>query len=194
MEGTGREYFMRTERLGFGKWDPVADRPLAHALWGDRDVMALLARGGVLSAEEVDARLAREVANEREHGMSYWPLFLLESGDFVGCCGLKPGQDGRLELGYQLRRCYWGRGLAKEASYAAIRRAFDTLGAQALQGVHHPHNTASGNVLRAFGFVRAGTQFYPPTGLMHYFYTLDKSALVVPPRLQQQQQQKQQQL
>ena len=37
--------------------------------------------------------------------------------------------------------------------------------------------------------VRAGTQFYPPTGLMHYFYTLDKSALVVPPRLQQQQQQ-----
>lgn len=176
-----REYFMTTPRLGFGLWDQDRDAGLAQSLWGDLRVMKLLSGPGGYSAADVAERLAREVRNQAELGMCYWPLFLRETGAFVGCCGLKPGSEGRLEVGYQLRPEFWGRGLAKEATRAAIERAFRMHHVDALQGIHHPDNTASGNVLKAFGFRPVGTEYYPPTGRMHIFYVLPRSDFVVPP-------------
>jgi RimJ/RimL family protein N-acetyltransferase len=95
----------------------------------------------------------------------------------VGCAGLRLYRpDERIyELGFHLRPEYWGRGLAEEAGSAAAAFAFGTLGAKALFAGHHPANAASRRVLAKLGFRFTHEEFYPPTGMMHPSYLLQRS-------------------
>jgi RimJ/RimL family protein N-acetyltransferase len=68
----------------------------------------------------------------------------------------------------------WGRGLATEAGRAVARFAFDDLGATALFAGHHPDNGASRKVLLKLGFVHTHDELYPPTGLLHPSYRLER--------------------
>ncbi len=167
------EYFLTSERLGFRRWKEE-DFPLAMAVWGDPEVTALI--GGPFTAEAVRARLRREIAGERECGLQYWPVFLLDGGRHVGCAGLRPydKQKRVYEMGFHLRRAFWGQGLATEAARAIIDYGFGTLGAEALFAGHHPLNEASQRALLKLGFIYRGTELYPPTGLTHSIYRLGK--------------------
>jgi len=166
-------YFLTSDRLGFRCWSD-ADLPLAMGLWGDPEVTKFI--GGPFTPEAVQARLAKEIAQGREYGVEYWPIFLLEGHQHVGCAGLRPYRmEKRIyELGFHLRREFWGQGLAKEAARAVIDYAFGVVGAEALFAAHHPSNEASRQALLKLGFVRTGEEFYPPTGEMHPCYLLHK--------------------
>ncbi len=110
-----REYFLKTERLGFSHW-ATSDLPLAQGLWGDPEVARFL--GGPFTDEQIRQRLERHMALLRDYSVQYWPIFLLETGDHVGCGGLQPYriEEQIYELGFHLHRAYWGRGLAEEAA------------------------------------------------------------------------------
>ena len=153
-----------TARLEFRRWT-ADDFALAESLWGDPAVMRFL--GGPYSREEVEARLEREAANEAAHGIQYWPLFSRETGEFAGCCGLKPFEPQRLEIGFHLRPQFWGAGVATEASRAVIAYAFDELHAIALYAGHHPENDSSRRLLTKLGFTCLGTHYFARTGLQH---------------------------
>jgi len=170
-KGGEREYFLTTSRIGFSRWTS-ADLPLAHSLWGDPEVSRLI--GGPFSREQVEERLARELENMTRHGFQYWPMFLLEGDEFLGCAGLKPYKTERrvFEMGFQLRRAYWGRGLATEAARAVVDYAFRSLDADGLFAGHHPQNAASQKVLEKLGFRFTGDELYLPTGLRHRSYLL----------------------
>ena len=167
------DYFLRSERLGFRCWEEE-DLPLAMELWGDAEVTAFF--GGPFSAEAVQARLTLEIAQMKEHGMQYWPVFLLDGDRQVGCAGLRIyDAEGRVfELGFHLHRVFWGQGLAKEAARAVIDYGFNALGADALFAGHHPLNLASRGVLLSLGFTFAGEQLYPPSGMIEPTYLLGK--------------------
>ncbi len=81
------DFFLTTARLGFRCWRED-DLSLAAELWGDSDVMALM--GGPIEPDRVKARLAQEIERMRDIHIQYWPFFLLESGQFGGCAGLRP--------------------------------------------------------------------------------------------------------
>jgi RimJ/RimL family protein N-acetyltransferase len=166
-------YFLRSARLGFRTWRD-SDRDLARGLWGDPRVSSLIDARGTLSEEDVARRLADEVALMVDHGIQYWPIFLLTTGEHVGCCGLRPRDPAAriYELGFHLRANHWGAGLASEAARAVIGYAFDVLGASALFAGHNPQNTASRHVLEKLGFVHTHDEHYPPTGLEHPSYRL----------------------
>ena len=168
-----RDYFLRTPRLGFSIWKH-ADLSLAFGLWGDPEVTRLT--GGPLAAQQVRQRLEREINNYAEHGVQYWPVFLLDSGEHVGCCGLQPHKpaDGIYELGFQLRVAFWGRAFAREAAGAVVAGAFTTLGVHALYAGHHPENQASRGVLSRLGFRYTHDEFYPPTGQIEPCYKLSR--------------------
>jgi RimJ/RimL family protein N-acetyltransferase len=158
---------LRSERLIFHPWS-LADLDDAVALWTNSEVMALL--GGVLSHDAVAARLQREIASQAEHGFQYWRL--TAEGAFVGACGLKltEMEDGTrvTEMGFHLLPRAWGRGIATEASRAALGFAFART-AEVYAG-HHPQNHSSRHVLAKLGFEHIGERFYPPTQLMHPWY------------------------
>jgi RimJ/RimL family protein N-acetyltransferase len=166
-------YFMRTARLGFRCWRPD-DLDLALGLWGDIQVMRFIEARGKLSKEQVQERLTSEIANQKEHGVQYWPVFLLETNQHVGCCGLRPyDPSGRIyEIGFHVRSEYWRRGYAYEAATAVMRHAFEKLNAGGLFAGHNPQNEASRHLLTKLGFRYTHDEYYPPTGLDHPSYLL----------------------
>jgi len=168
-----REYFLKTERLGFSCWTSE-DFPLAQGLWGDPEVARFL--GGPFTDQQIHQRLERHMALLRDYNVQYWPIFLRETGDHVGCGGLQPYRidEGIYELGFHLHRAYWGRGLAEEAARAVIGYAFESLGLETLFAGRHPENAASRRVLEKLGFQYAGEDVYPPSGMLEPTYFLHK--------------------
>jgi RimJ/RimL family protein N-acetyltransferase len=165
------EYFLESRRLGFRPWTE-ADIGLASRLWGDAEVTRLI--GGPFSSEQVRERLAREIATFREHGMQYWPIFRLATGEHVGCCGLRPYdvRERIHELGFHIRKAHWRQGYAQEAARAVIAHAFDVLGATALFAGHNPANESSRQLLLKLGFQYTHDEYYAPTGVNHPSYLL----------------------
>ncbi len=147
---------------------------MANALWGDEKVTALI--GGPFNPEEVEQRLLQEIACMKTYGVQYWPMFLLVNGAHAGCAGLRPYRVEHkiYELGFHLRPEYWGRGLAEEAGRALIAHAFKTTDASSLFAGHHPENAASRRVLEKLGFRHTHDELYPPTGLQHPSYLLER--------------------
>lgn len=130
-----RDYFMQSDRLGFGVWGNDDDAG-AIAIWGDAEVTRLT--GGPFTSQQVRERLVAEIVNQRRYGIQYWPIFRLGTDDLVGCCGLRPRDmaSNTFELGFQLCRKAWGQGYAVEAAKAVI--AWATLkGIAALIAGHH---------------------------------------------------------
>jgi RimJ/RimL family protein N-acetyltransferase len=173
-----RAHFLRTPRLGFGQWSDD-DLPLALALWGDPAVTGYTAIGGVMSEEQSRERLEREIGTQREVGVQYWPVFRLEDGAFIGCCGLKPRPEkGVFEIGFQICSRFWGLGYATEAARAAAAYAFERLGGTALFAGHHPENAASRRVLAKLGFRYTHVEHFEGTGLSHVSYRLEPGELL----------------
>ncbi|HEY2857712.1 MAG TPA: GNAT family N-acetyltransferase [Terracidiphilus sp.] len=162
-------YFLTTARLGFRTWE-AEDISLATEVWGDPQVTRFL--GGPFTSDWIASRLKSEIALQRDHGIQYWPVFLLETGAHVGCCGLRPYQPSVPELGFHLRPEYWGRGLAAEAAGAVIEYAFGALGARAVFAGHLPDNDRSRRALLKAGFEYDGMKVYPPTGLLEPTYLI----------------------
>jgi len=170
----GEAYFLTTPRLGFRSWRPE-DLELAMSLWGDPRVTALIDARGRLTRDQVRGILQREIGNEGRVGVQYWPFFLLDSGDFVGCCGLKPHhvEPDLYEFGFHLRFDFWGRGYATEAGAAVLSHARDALGLARLVAGHHPENHASKRVLEKLGFRYLRDEYFEGTGLIHPLYRVE---------------------
>jgi [ribosomal protein S5]-alanine N-acetyltransferase len=170
-------YFLRSKRLGFRAWT-VEDLPLALGLWGDPEVTRLIDARGRLSEEQVWERLEREIATRDSHGVQYWPMFLLTTGEHVGCCGLRPypAAEGVYEIGVHVCVRHWKQGYAEEATRAVMAHAFDTLHVAGLFAGHNPGNDGSRHLLSKLGFRYTHDEYYPPTGLQHpsYLFTLDE--------------------
>ena len=168
-----REYFLKSERLGFSHW-LRSDIGLAQGLWRDPEVNRFLA--GSFTEEQIGKRLEREIGLMRDYNVQYWPIFLLETGDHVGCGGLQPyrPEEQIYELGFHLRRAYWRRGIAEEAARAVIAFAFESLGIQTLFAGHHPENGASRRILEKLGFRYAGEEIYAGSGLLEPTYLLKR--------------------
>ncbi len=168
-----QNYFLKTKRLGFRKWEEE-DLEIAKELWGDPEVTKLIDTRGKLSEEQVKQRLTEEIKREQEYRVQYWPIFLLETVENVGCCGLRPYDldKGIYEIGFHIRSNHWRKGYASEAARAVIDHAFNNLKASALFAGHNPKNEPSKHLLEKLGFQYTHDEFYAPTGLKHPSYLL----------------------
>ncbi len=166
-------YFLKSPRLGF-RWWLQDDLPLARELWGDLRVTRFF--GGPFSEEEIASRLQVELDRASVHNFQYWPVQLLDGGEFVGCCGLRPYKPKQAipELGFHLRPEFWGRGLAPEAATSVIEYAFHSLRVKAISAGHHPENMNSKKVLIRLGFRYTHDEFFPALGINIPYYALSR--------------------
>jgi ribosomal-protein-alanine N-acetyltransferase len=167
------KYFLTTKRLGFRVWSED-DFDLALGLWGDSEVTKLIDARGKLSEGQVRERLSQEISTAGSHGVQYWPVFLLENDEHVGCCGLRPyDESGKImEIGFHIGSQHWGRGYATEAARAVMVYAFERLEVIGLFAGHNPKNEASRHILERLGFRYTHDELYEPTGLEHPCYLL----------------------
>lgn len=166
-------YFMKTQRLGFRKWQRE-DLSLAMQLWSNHSVTKYISATGIYTDEMIRERFKLEMTLQQEYGYCYWPLFLLEDDTFIGVCGLRPvkvaGYDNVLEIGVHLIDTYWHQGYAFEAMQRVVVYALQELKVDNLFAGHNPHNLRSKALLKALGFTYFKDEFYEPTGLMHPSY------------------------
>jgi RimJ/RimL family protein N-acetyltransferase len=165
-------FFLRSQRLGF-RWWTSEDLAFATALWGDLEVTKFF--GGPFSEEEIQRRLQVELDRAAAHDFQYWPMHLLDDGEFVGCCGLRPFKldEGVPELGFHLRPKFWGRGLAPEGARAVSDYAFQILKCKGLSAGHHPKNVNSKKVLEKLGFHYTHDEFFPALGMHIPYYLME---------------------
>jgi RimJ/RimL family protein N-acetyltransferase len=166
-------FFLKSDRLCFRVWHKN-DLDLAVGLWGDHNVTRLFDSRGPLSDEQVKNRLYKEIETHASYGYQYWPIFLIETGEHIGCAGLRPYdlEKNTLEIGFHIRSSHWRNGYGSEAAKAVMKYAFNSLNASALFAGHHPQNIASRKLLFSLGFSYTHDEYYEPTGLDHPSYLL----------------------
>lgn len=168
-----KEYFMKTECIGFSYWTE-ADVELAIKLWGEKDVTQFICATGEFTLQNIMDRLSVEINNQEKYQVQYWPIFDLMTNELIGCCGLRPfkAEQHTYEIGFHLRKKYWGQGYAYEAATVVIQHAFKELNAAKIYAGHHPQNIGSKKLLTKLGFQYIGDNFYEPTGLYHPSYEM----------------------
>lgn len=99
-----------------------------------------------------------------------WGLFDKETQELVGTCGFhclrQTGEGFTAEVGFDLSRPYWGKGLMYEAMQAVVPFGFFHLGLTMMDATVDPANHRSQKLLEKLGFTREPEQ---REGLV-YFY------------------------
>ena len=99
--------------------------------------------------------------NQAIHDMNgmRWGIVLKESGKLIGTCGFHAISDyhKRIEIGYDLNRDYWGKGIMSEALSLIIDYAFGNSDVNRIEAFVEPPNKASLALLGKLGFCMEGT-------------------------------------
>jgi len=158
-------------RLTFRSWTEK-DTALAEALWCDPEVTHYF--GGAMTPEQAHDRLAIEMQRERQFGFEYWPMFLRETGEFVGCAGLRQWQmDAEtIEAGVHIMRSFWGLRLGEEALRAAVAFGFDTLGLPKIVAGHGLGHDNSQKLLERIGFAYTHNILWGPKNIEVRMYEI----------------------
>src|ERR687887_272892 len=118
----------------------------------DPEVMRYLGDGQPLARPMAWRNLAMMVGHWSLRGYGLWAVQERSSGVLVGRVGFwNPEGWPGFELGWMLRRAFWGRGYATEAARAALRFAFGQLGVPQVISLIRPGNAASIRVARRLG-------------------------------------------
>ena len=167
------QYFLSSRRLGFRIWKH-SDFQLAKKLWGNYEVSKFIDSRGKLNDAQISEKLEKEIEIQKTYGIQYYPIFLLNNNQHIGCCGLRPYDTGKRinEIGVHIIPDYWRKGFATEAINTVMEYAFNKLKVTALFAGHNPKNNSSRNLLFKLGFGYTHDEFYPPTGLNHPSYLL----------------------
>jgi RimJ/RimL family protein N-acetyltransferase len=169
--------FLKTRRLIFRTW-LASDMKYALRLWGDLRVTQFIDSREKISEADVRNRLIQEIDRQTNFGVQYWPIFLRSTGEYVGCCGLRPYDLDRnlYEIGFHVCADHWGQGIATEAALGVMDYAFNAISVKGLFAGHNPNNSASRHILLKLGFRFTHNEFYVPTGLYHPSYILTTDA------------------
>jgi ribosomal-protein-alanine N-acetyltransferase len=161
-----------TARLLFRSWTE-GDTDLAEALWCDEEVTHFF--GGAMTKEHAHQRLEVERDRERRLGVQYWPMFLRETGEFVGCAGLREWQMDTtvIEAGVHVKRSAWGLRLGEEALRAALAYGFETLGLRKIVAGHGLGHDNSQKLLERVGFGYTHNILWGPKAIEVRMYAIE---------------------
>lgn len=87
-----------------------------------------------------------------------WGITLKEQGIVIGSCGFHNtvSQHFRTEIGFELSKEQWGKGIAAEAVGAIINYGFEHMHFQRIEALIEPPNLSSQRLVEKIGFVREG--------------------------------------
>jgi [ribosomal protein S5]-alanine N-acetyltransferase len=87
-----------------------------------------------------------------------WGITLKEEGEVIGSCGFHNtvSRHYRAEIGFELSKEHWGKGIASEAIETIIRYGFEHLALQRIEALIEPENVPSQKLVEKQGFVREG--------------------------------------
>jgi [ribosomal protein S5]-alanine N-acetyltransferase len=126
---------------------------------GDPEVQRFNSEPHTNRAQSVE--LIEELRREYEEGTGVvWAVAVVATGRVVGFFGFSAWDryHRRAEVGYDLARDHWGKGVAREALTAALNYGFGPMGLHRIEAMTIADNHASTRLLDGLGFVREGTR------------------------------------
>jgi ribosomal-protein-alanine N-acetyltransferase len=135
------------------------DIPDIFEIYSNREVMLYFddryAFEDIAEAEQMVSDY--ENAMQDQNGMR-WGIILKDDGKLIGTCGFHALSDyhKRIEIGYDLNRDYWGKGIMTEALSLIIDYAFEKSEVNRIEAFVEPPNIASGALLEKLGFSMEG--------------------------------------
>jgi len=114
--------------------------------------MRYIGDGQTLARPMAWRNLAMVVGHWALRGYGLWAVEERASGVMVGRIGFwNPEGWPGFELGWMLRRSFWGRGYATEAARTALQHAFTEMNQEKVISLIHPENAASIRVAQRLG-------------------------------------------
>ena len=152
---------VETARLRLRRWRHD-DAAAAAAIWADAAVWDVLGAGHDRGRAQVAASShSRQAGHWDDHGFGFWLIEAAGQPGVVGWCGawypdFVPDLRGEIEIGWTLRRPFWGRGYATEAARAAVATTFEHLEPARVISLIAPGNHRSAAVATRLGMRLAG--------------------------------------
>ncbi|WP_240700237.1 GNAT family N-acetyltransferase [Sphingomonas gei] len=141
---------LETARLRLRPGTP-ADAEALHPAFADPEMMRWWSNPPHHSVEQTRADLAQRAPEWRR-----WIITLKEDGRAIGFVAVGEKRQGNVsEIGYLLRREYWGTGIAAEAATRVIDQLFAE-GQRRVFADTDPDNVASRRLLERLGFKLEG--------------------------------------
>jgi len=149
---------IETERLVLR--EIVADDAAAlHRYWSDEDVTEFMVLDPFAKIEDTQQMIVLLAGLYADGAGVRWAVVRKEDGVVLGTCGfhnLKP-EHFRAEMGYEMGKEYWGRGLMAEALAAILGYGFDAMNFNRVEAFVNAGNTRSLRILEKLGFRLDGT-------------------------------------
>jgi len=131
-----------------------ADENTYLTLFDDKDVTTHLPK----RSQHENVQMFKDSLEEYAAGkvLGRWGMFNNGTEEFIGICLLREYTEdkSKVELGYVLRKTFWGKGIASEMAQILVAYAFTHTDIQELVAVTTLQNTSSQKVLEKAGFER----------------------------------------
>ena len=144
------EVTLETERLIMRMWRNADFEEYAE-LCADPEVMRFLG-GKVFDRTEAWRQMASMIGHWYLRGYGIWAVEEKDSGRLAGRIGcINPEGWPGFEVGWTLKREFWGKGYATEAGRRALEYGFNELDKPHIISLIHPENRASIRVAERLG-------------------------------------------
>jgi len=138
-------------------------------------------RGGRSFPPERIARFAESSVRQwRVNGFGPWAAIEKSTGDWIGRIGLDQLDDwpevDKIEIGFELHKAWWGRGLATEGALTALDFGFEQHGLERIISVTAAAHTAARRVREKAGLTYRGTRLWTNPDIPVVWYAIDRIA------------------
>jgi len=139
------------------------DSALLQDLDSDPDVMRFINGGKTSTAKEIAETTERILKIQSENpGYGFWMAFTRDSDEFLGWFLFRPLKNlfSGVEIGYRLKKKFWGAGYASEGSRRLLTYGFSEKKLDRIFAITHPEHTRSQNVLLKMGMKFVDQRLY----------------------------------
>lgn len=119
----------------------------------DDQIMQYTSYGAAQPVDQIERDLKKNVAETLDHHqLGVWGAEIKETKDFLGWFMLNTQRYDVPEVGYMIRKKYWGQGLTTKTVKVLVEYGLKSLGEKRICAVTSPKNVASIRVLEKAGF------------------------------------------
>lgn len=162
-EAPSKKLKLETERLVY-EMMTASDVDLMLDLDSDPDVMLYINGGEPTSRKEmVESQIPRlERLSDYDKGWGYWKAYTKDSQEFIGWFMLKclKNWPDEIEMGWRLKKKFWGKGYATEGALMLRDFALDKEGITKVFATALPENLNSHKIMAKIGMSYSKTAIH----------------------------------
>ncbi len=164
---------LETERLLIRELQ-VADWPDVFEMNTSIAVMRLIGEGKIKTQAEEQSGFNHIIENYKEGtGLGVWAVATKTDTTFIGAASMTSlAGTAQVQLGYRLKKQYWGQGYGTEIAKGLVEYGFNRLGLDRITATTNLDNQASIRVLEKAGFRFEKTSNY--YGWPMNYFVIDK--------------------